>query len=86
MLLAVCIEELWFSLISLLIISCPPRHMGLGFVSHPLFLLLPPIMSDVRSRGFILMPLLFLLALLTRMGLVDTISMGVAVSGGIEDG
>jgi len=48
-LLAACIEELWFSLISLLIslliISCPPRHMGLGFVSHPLFLLLPPIVS-----------------------------------------
>ena len=79
MLLAACIEELWFNLISLLIslliISCPPRHMGLGFVSRLPSLV--PVASSHRvcPRGLILMPLLLLFALGTGMGGMDTISM-----------
>ena len=44
--LAVAVREysvlISFNLL-LLLTACPPRHMGLVLVSHPLFLLLPPI-------------------------------------------
>ena len=49
--------KILFSLVLILLLACPTRHMGLGFVSHPLFFLLPFLMSALVASTLCLGPL-----------------------------
>jgi hypothetical protein len=50
-LISLLLKKIVFNLLLMLRSTCPTRHMGFGFVSHPLFLLHPPIVSALVASS-----------------------------------